>query len=258
MKKNQFKNAKKDISEASKDSFVLSGFRSIEQCIRTNPERIKQLIAKGQLTSREARLLDLGKSSGVRVERIASSDEGSLIAVMKGFEYQAFSDALKMLKAKIEAGNQTVVIALDGITDPQNLGAILRTAAFFGVDAVILPRERSVGVNEAAYRIASGGAEHVKVCQVPNLIQALKGLKDIGHWIVGFSEHAPKALQELKADFSPVIIIGNEEKGMRPLVEESCDFLLKIQSLGELQSLNAAVASSLGMAWARGLIAPAK
>src|SRR5262249_26605876 len=127
-------------------------------------------------------------------------------------------------------------------------------AAFMGVTGVVIPKDRAAVITETVYRIASGGVEYLRVCQVTNLVAALKVLKDSGLWIVGFSEHADRDIAEQKADVAPRIIVGNEEKGMRPLVKENCDFLVKLGGKGGLKSLNASVAAALAMAWATGTL----
>ena len=232
---------------------ILSGFRSIEECLRSNPDRIaKLLVPPGRLSPRITELRDLAQKRGVRVEinpNKADTDE-PVLAVLKDYEYAEFDELLPGLADMVKRGERPVVLALDGITDVHNLGAILRTAAFMGVSAVILPKDRAALINETVYRIASGGLEYLRVTQVTNLVTALEKLKEAGFWSVGFSEHAEQDLAKLKNDFSPVIVIGNEEKGMRPLVKENCDFIVKMVGRGELHSLNASVAAALAMSWA--------
>lgn len=231
---------------------ILSGLRSIEECLKSNPERIsKILIPSGRLTPRHQQIADLAKKRGVRVEVNPRPDpEEPFLALMHDYEYADFDVLVDELRDELGAGNRPIIIALDGITDAHNLGAILRTAAFMGVSAVILPKDRSAPVNETVYRIASGGLEYLQVAQVTNLVTALQTLKEAGFWSVGFSEHAEQVLAKTRRDFAPVIIIGNEEKGMRQLVKENCDFLVKLEPKGGLQSLNASVAAALAMAWA--------
>lgn len=235
---------------------ILSGFRSIEECLRINPERIaKLLVPGGKLAPRVQQLRDLAQKAGIRIEINPKPDpEEPLLAVLHEYQYADFNALLDELSGAIAQGQRPVVLALDGITDPHNLGAILRTAAFMGVAGVILPKDRAALITETVYRIASGGLEHLRVAQVTNLVTALKELKEIGFWSVGFSEHAKQAISEIRRDFPPVMVIGNEEKGMRPLVQDTCDFLVKLEAKGGLCSLNASVAAALAMAWATELV----
>ena len=233
---------------------ILSGFRSIEECLRRNPDRIaKLLIPPGKLPHRVSELRDFAKKQGVRIEVSPSTDMGedAVLALLNDYEYADFDGLLDELRDAFAQGQRPIVIALDGITDAHNLGAILRTAAFMGVSGVILPKDRAAQINDTVYRIASGGLEYLRVAQVTNLVSALESLKEIGFWSVGFSENAEQDLSQLKQDFAPVLVIGNEEKGIRPLVRQNCDFLVKLSSKTGLQSLNASVAAALAMAWAR-------
>jgi 23S rRNA (guanosine2251-2'-O)-methyltransferase len=139
-------------------------------------------------------------------------------------------------------------LALDSVQDPQNLGSIFRTAAFFGVRGVVLPRDRSASLTEAAYDVASGAVELVPHATVTNLSRALDAAKDAGIWTVGSSEHAERSIWELGPDRAWLLVLGNEERGLRRLTLERCDELVAIQPRGELTSLNVAVAAGVLMA----------
>ncbi|MBI3542853.1 MAG: 23S rRNA (guanosine(2251)-2'-O)-methyltransferase RlmB [Deltaproteobacteria bacterium] len=235
---------------------ILSGLRSIEECLRANPDRIaKLLVPAGKLSPRLEELRALAQKKGIRIEANPKADpEEPLLAVMHDYRYADFDELVGDLKATIGEGERPVVLALDGITDAHNLGAILRTAAFMGVAAVVLPKDRSAAITDTVYRIASGGIEYLRVAQVTNLVSALRELKDAGFWSVGFSEHAEQDLAALKPDFPAVLVIGNEEKGMRQLVKENCDHLVRLAGAGGLHSLNASVAAALAMSWATELL----
>lgn len=227
----------------------IKGFRSIEECLNFHPDRIQRIVICGPLTPREDKLISEARRLKIPIEK-KGSDEHSLIAYLKDFQYAEFDELLSDLKDKMGCGSHPSVLVLDGITDAHNLGAIVRTAAFMGIDGIILPEDRSAGVTEGVFRISSGGMEHVSICRVTNLVSALKKLQDSGFWVVGFSEHSSQSLTALKRDFCPVLVIGNEEKGMRPLLKENCDYLVRLEGKGPLKSLNASVAASLAMAWA--------
>jgi 23S rRNA (guanosine2251-2'-O)-methyltransferase len=231
---------------------ILSGLRAIEECLRFNPDRIsKILLPVGKTSVRVDQIRELATKRGVRIEPNPKYDaDEPVLALMHDYEYTDFDSLAVELENGIKEGARPVVLALDGVNDPQNLGAILRTAAFMGVEAILIPKDRAAVVTDTVYRIASGGMEHVRVCQVTNLVSALKQLKEIGLWIVGFSEHTDKTLNDIPHDLNPVIVIGNEEKGIRALVKENCDFLVQFHSRGQLKSLNASVAAALAMSWA--------
>lgn len=155
------------------------------------------------------------------------------------------------------AGGRLVVV-LDQITNPQNLGTILRTAGFFHVDAVILLKDRSASINTEVLRVASGGAELVKIFNVTNLARTLKTLKDLGYWIYGLDERGPATMAETDFSDPTVLVVGAEGEGLRRLTKETCDFLVQIAGGRDgVESLNAAVATSIAIAEVqRGALAP--
>ena len=139
-------------------------------------------------------------------------------------------------------------LALDQIQDPHNVGAIFRTAAFFGIRGIIVTKDRSAPLSATAYDVASGGLECVPFAQPPNLSRALKQAKDAGLWVLGTSEHATRDLSEVDRDRPWLLVLGNEEKGLRRLTSEHCDELCRITPRGEIASLNVSVAAGVLMA----------
>ncbi|MGZ3653701.1 MAG: 23S rRNA (guanosine(2251)-2'-O)-methyltransferase RlmB [Bdellovibrionota bacterium] len=158
---------------------------------------------------------------------------------------------LDALRAAKEKEPYPVVLYLDSITDPQNLGSILRSSAFFGVAALVLTETRSSPLTPAAIKISSGGFAHVPLVRVPNLARALDEAKEEGFWVIGLSEHATEKFHTARLDSPLALIIGNEESGMRQLTEKSCDYTLSIPGSGPLVSLNAATAAAVTLALVR-------
>lgn len=140
----------------------------------------------------------------------------------------------------------SLIIALDGLEDPHNLGAIVRTCEISGVDGVIIPKNRSVQVNSTVSKVSTGAIEYVKVAQVTNIRQTLKELKDLGYWIVG-AEYTNQSIDFWDADFKRklCVVIGSEGKGVSRIVREECDYLVKIPMWGKINSLNASVSAAL-------------
>jgi len=140
------------------------------------------------------------------------------------------------------------IVVLDHLEDPHNVGAILRTAEVVGVHGVILPKQRAADITPSVVNVSAGAAEHLAIAQVPNLVQILKKLKSGGVWVAGL-EGSAKAQPFHEANLSGAIalVIGNEGLGMSRLVEETCDFLIKIPMQGQIESLNASVAGSLAL-----------
>ncbi len=138
------------------------------------------------------------------------------------------------------------VLILDCVQDPHNLGAILRTADAAGVDVVVAPKDKAVGITETVRRVSVGAADHVPFAQVTNLARAMEKLKEAGVWIVGTSDHAKsKSIYELDLKGPLAIVMGAEEKGMRRLTEENCDFLASIPMAGRVECLNVSVATGV-------------
>ena len=143
------------------------------------------------------------------------------------------------------ARKDILLLILDGVQDPHNLGAILRTAEAAGVHAVLSPKDRSVPVTEVVRRVACGGAERVPFVRVTNLARTMRQLKEAGIWIVGTDDKAVESLYERKLTGPLAIVMGSEGKGMRRLTSEHCDFIVKIPMLGEISSLNVSVAAGV-------------
>jgi 23S rRNA (guanosine2251-2'-O)-methyltransferase len=145
----------------------------------------------------------------------------------------------------LEGKAAPLLLVLDGVQDPHNLGAILRTAEGAGVDAVIAPKDRAVGVTETVRRISVGAADRVPFLQVTNLARTLDELKEAGVWLMGTSDRATKDLYEVEMTGPLAILMGAEEKGLRRLTEDACDFLVSIPMAGKVECLNVSVATGV-------------
>ncbi len=167
-----------------------------------------------------------------------------IIAQCAMAEYVGIND---ILDYAAERGESPFVIIADSITDPHNLGAIIRTACAAGAHGLIIPKRRSVGVNETVAKVSSGAVEHLKIAKAVNLRAAIDELKEKGLWIVGTDVSGEKTIynQDLKGAIG--VVIGSEGEGMSRIVKESCDFLVKIPMIGQVQSLNASVAAGVIM-----------
>ncbi len=158
---------------------------------------------------------------------------------------------LDALRAAKDKEKYPVMLYLDSVTDPQNLGSILRSAAFFGVSGLVLTETRSSPLTPAAVKISSGGFVHVPIVRVPNLARGLEEAKEEGFWVIGLSEHATEKFHTARLDSPLAIVVGNEESGMRQLTAKSCDYTLSIPGSGPLVSLNAATAAAVTLALVR-------
>lgn len=140
---------------------------------------------------------------------------------------------------------QGLIVLLDGIEDPHNLGAILRSCDACGVHGVIISKNRSCGLNATVAKVSTGAIDHVKVCEVTNLSQTIQYLKQQGYWIVGTDVHNAKDYRQIQADVPLVLVIGNEGKGISNLVAKNCDYMVNIPMQGHVESLNASVSCAI-------------
>jgi 23S rRNA (guanosine2251-2'-O)-methyltransferase len=168
-----------------------------------------------------------------------------LAAEVSAYPYVALED---VLGAAQEAGTSPFLLLLDHIQDPQNLGSLLRSAEAVGVHGVVIPERRAAGVTPAAVRASAGAAEHVRVAQVSNLVQAMRWLKEAGVWLAGL-EVTPSAQLYTQADLhGPLgLVVGGEGEGLARLVRERCDFLIRLPMWGQVESLNAGVAGGIAL-----------
>lgn len=147
--------------------------------------------------------------------------------------------------AATRANGHGLWLALDNLQDPHNVGAIFRSAAFFGVQGIVVTKDRSAPLSGVAYDVAAGGLEHVLFTIVPNLARAVAVAKESGLWVLGTSEHAADDITQVDRGRPWLLIVGNEEKGMRRLTTEHCDSVCRITPRGEVTSLNVSVATGI-------------
>jgi 23S rRNA (guanosine2251-2'-O)-methyltransferase len=182
-----------------------------------------------------------------RLDALSDGHQGIALEC-SGYPYSALPDILDLATQRAE---KPFVLVLDTLQDPQNLGSLLRTAEIAGVHGVLLPFKHTVTVTPAVVNASSGASEHLLIAQA-NLAQSIDTLKEAGLWVVGLdgSPDAPSA-DQLRLDGPLALVVGSEGQGMRPLVRQSCDTLLRLPMKGKIESLNAAVAGSIALylAW---------
>ncbi|MDR2106167.1 MAG: 23S rRNA (guanosine(2251)-2'-O)-methyltransferase RlmB [Coriobacteriales bacterium] len=173
---------------------------------------------------------------------------GSFADAPYSYEYATIFDLINLARGKDHA----LIVALDHITDAGNMGAVLRSAEVIGATGVLIPSKRAAPVNETVYRTSAGAVEHLKVAREPNLVSALKRLKDEGFWIAGATEHARQDIWQAPLEGRLVLVMGAEDTGLSRLVRETCDFEVKLPQRGLTRSLNVAqAATALMYEWLR-------
>lgn len=242
---------------------IICGRNPVYEIIRAGRRRVHRLkLAEGvQPRGNLGRALELAVSRGIPIEtvgravldRVADNHQG-IAAVVESYPYGTVAEILEQAASRRES---PLVLLLDALQDPQNLGTLLRTAEAVGVHGVIMPPRQSVGVTQAVVSASSGACEHLLIA-TENLARAIQTLKQAGLWIVGL-ENSAEAVPLGEADLggSLGLVVGSEGQGMRRLVRERCDYLVRLPMRGRMESLNAAVAGSLALyaAWrARGYV----
>nr|WP_243755402.1 23S rRNA (guanosine(2251)-2'-O)-methyltransferase RlmB [Thiomicrorhabdus sp. 6S3-12] len=228
---------------------MIFGIHAIERFIKQAPQSVFSIsFLKGRLNSRQQALLDQARSLGLQVELVNKSAfakiDGNHQGVMAMVEKQKDLSEADLLKIAEETDNPLFVF-LDEVQDPHNLGAILRTADAVGVDAVIIPKNQSVGVNATVRKVACGAADTVKLVVVTNLVRSMKELQQNGMWMIGLAGETDKTIYQ--QDFSGAIgiVMGAEGTGLRRLTREACDHLAAIPMVGSVESLNVSVATGV-------------
>lgn len=232
---------------------ILFGRHPIHEALIAHRRRVRRIsVAEG--ATRQGTLdhiLQLAEKAHIPVEFVPRQQldqtiqqHQGIIAEADPYPYVASSEILSEAQA---AGRHALILILDMIQDPQNLGTLLRTAEVVGVNGVVLPKRRAVGITPAVCRSSAGASEHLTITQA-NLARAIRDLKEIGMWIVGLdlSEEA-QVLEELDISGPTGLVVGSEATGLRRLVRESCDYLVKLPMGGNIRSLNAAVAGSIAL-----------
>lgn len=228
---------------------IIFGFHAVESIIKNDPANILQLLAeKKRHDKRLMSLISYAESQGISVEYLSAQDLEKQCHSRKtqgiAARYKTSSTPDVSLEKLLEKEN-TFLLILDGVQDPHNLGACLRTADAAGVDAVIAPKDRAVGLTPAVRKVACGAAEAIPFIQVTNLARTLKQLKDAGVWIVGTAGEASDVVYDVDLKGKLAIVMGAEEKGMRRLTRENCDVLVKLPMQGQVESVNVSVATGI-------------
>ncbi|AHE97489.1 23S rRNA (guanosine(2251)-2'-O)-methyltransferase RlmB [Thioalkalivibrio paradoxus] len=229
---------------------VVGGLHAVAALLNHRPERVKRLqVAAGAADARVDALASRAQALGISVERVRRE---RLDRAADGLRHQGILAWVKPRARATEAdladrvaAGATLLLALDGVTDPHNLGACLRSADAAGAAAVIVPRDRSAQLTPAAAKAASGAAETVPVVAVANLARSLHRLRDQGFWVVGLAGETDTALYDLDLTGPTVLVLGAEGEGLRRLTREHCDHLAAIPMAGTVASLNVSVAAGI-------------
>ena len=231
---------------------LIFGRNAVTELLKSGRSVNKLFIAEGSRDGSIQKIFALAKTAGIVVEfakrdkldKLCGGHHQGVAASAAAINYSTIEEILELAESKHEL---PFLILLDELEDPQNFGAILRTAEAVGVHGVIIPKRRSVQLNATVFKTSAGAAEYVKVAQVTNVAQTLKNLRGVGLQVVGSDMSAEVDFRQADLTGGIVLVIGSEGKGMRRLTRESCDVLIKIPMVGKINSLNASVAGAVLM-----------
>lgn len=229
---------------------IIIGRKPVLEALNSNEEIEQVYILFGQQGNIINAIRVAAKKQGIKCNQIPlerfktySPDKNAqgVIALKQDFKFSSLDTILMETKKS----SLPLILVLDEIQDPHNVGAILRSAECSGVNGVILTKHNSVTITSTVTKVSAGATEHLKICQVNNLSQTIDELKENGFWIVGSSLENAKNYIEVEYKIPIALIVGNEEKGIRKLTASKCDFLVKIPMSGKIQSLNVSVATGI-------------
>ena len=236
------------MDEEPMESNLLVGRNPIREALKAGRDIEKLLVARGELIGSAREIVAMARDAKIIVQEVArerldamAPNHQGLIAVASAYSYKTVEDMLALAK---ERGEAPFLVILDGVTDPHNLGAIIRSAECVGAHGVIIPERRAVGLTPSAVKASAGAVEHIPVAKEVNLTRTIERLKKEGVWVYGA---AMKGEDFRKVDFSgpAALVIGSEGEGISRLVMESCDRLVSLPIKGQLDSLNASVAAGV-------------
>ena len=235
-------------------SRFLYGVNPVLEALKVHPnEVVRVLLERGKEGRRSQgadRVAHAAAQAGVRVEDVRQGDlthrsrsgvHQGVGAELADFRYAELDDLLAGFRGP------ALLLVLDGVTDPQNLGALVRSAYALGAHGVVLPKDRAAGVTPAAFKAAAGALEHCPVARVTNLSRALERMKEQGIWTVALAAEADQELSALDLTVPTALVLGSEGAGVRPLVRKTCDHLARIPMAGQVGSLNVAAAGAVAL-----------
>lgn len=237
-----------------KPSELIYGYHPVKTVLQTRPQDVLQLFVQGERQDQRLRdLIALAESADVRYELLSKAQ---LEKKLGDVNHQGVAVNCRALSALTEAdlmqlieqvNTPVLLLILDGVQDPHNLGACLRSANAMGVHAVIAPKDRAASITDVVRKVACGAAEQTPFIAVTNLHRLLKQIKEAGVWLVGLDEDGTEQLAQVDMKGKIGIVMGSEGDGLRRLTKEACDYVAKIPMMGVVESLNVSVATGIAL-----------
>ena len=249
--KQKSRQPRKKIPPRDLDSFI-PGFHAVRETLGQEKNLLKEIwIARGKRSGRIEEILDLAQEKNISVqfkdlselsENFKDISHQGIVGVTKAF---AYADFHQTLTHSLQKGPSALLLAADHITDPGNLGALIRTAAFFGAHGLIIPKDRAAPVTSAVLKRASGTHLRLPIVRVTNLGRSLDELKKNDFWIIGAAGEADTSIYDFDWKRPVVLVLGSEQKGLSPSIRKRCQQLVRIPSPGNVESLNISVAGGV-------------
>ena len=230
---------------------IVSGINAIKENLAKDKGIVELLIAKGRKIERLKEIMDMAREKRIPIrfkdkiyldKMLPNFSHQGVIAVLRNYSYCHLEDLIKIALASKKRG---LLLVADHITDTGNLGSLIRTAGFFGVQGLILPRDRSASITDIVHKRSAGGSAYLPVSRVINLSRTLKQLADEGLWIVGAAGESKTNIYEFDWNRDLALVLGSEGKGLSRIVRDQCHHLVSIPRLGPLNSLNVSVAAGI-------------
>ncbi len=230
---------------------LICGINAVTETLRKSKEIVEIFLARGRRIERAREILDLARARDIPIrfkeraylDRVSqgTSHQG-VVAVLGSYAYCAVDNLLEIALSQKSKG---LLVVADHIIDPGNLGSLIRTAEFFGVQGLIIPKDRSASITDIVHKRSAGGTAYLPVARVVNLARILERLADHGFWIVGAEGEGETSICRFDWDRDVIIVLGSEGKGLSRIVRDRCHHLVRIPRLGHLESLNVSVAAGI-------------
>jgi 23S rRNA (guanosine2251-2'-O)-methyltransferase len=230
----------------------LTGIHAVKEALEAQRPIDRIAIARGRQDTRIEEIVQLARKQSIPVrfedrtqlDRLANSkDHQGVVALAAARAAATLQDLLA--GAKLAQGQKGLIVLLDGVEDPHNLGAIVRTALAAGAHGVVIPERRAAGLTDTVARSSAGALAHLPVAKVTNLVRAMEELKEAGYWLVGLDENADKPYTSVDYTLAVGIVLGSEGQGLHELTRKRCDFLVSLPTTGPVKSLNVSVAAGV-------------
>ena len=233
------------------EKIYIYGINTISEVLNNKSDQLIEVLLDNNVSNnRILKLIDIIQKNSINLRRISKQEIEQITGTSKNQGIAAAIKRPKILDSKsalnfIKTIQNPLILILDGLQDPRNVGACMRTANASGVNLIVFPRSRKIKMTPIISKVSAGASALIKIAEIPNLVRFLKELKKIGLWICGTSEIAEIKYWEIDYSLPLAIILGSEDKGMRSLTVRHCDYLVSIPMIGEVESLNVSVAAGV-------------